>query len=141
MVGRPIVYIAWNHSGSADDAERDTAALRAGPEPLTTTIGTAPYLEVQTAHDLAFAWGNRSFIKSHNGNGIRPEALDEVVELVGPRPAARASRSRRSVARSAASPEDATAYAGRAAAFDLSADSDWERRRPTTRRTSSGAAG
>ena len=34
VVGRPIVYIAWNHSGSADDVERDTAGLRVGPEPL-----------------------------------------------------------------------------------------------------------
>ena len=61
-VGRPIVYIAWNHSGSAADAERDTAALRAGPDPLTATIGSTPYLDVQTAHDLAFSWGSRSFI-------------------------------------------------------------------------------
>ena len=104
MVGRPICYIAWNHSGTADDAERDTAALRAGPEPLTTTIGSAPYLDVQTAHDLAFAWGGRSFIKSQNANGIRAEALDEVVDLVATAPPARASRSRRSVARSVACP-------------------------------------
>ena len=56
-------------------------ALRSGPKPLTTTIGSQPYLEVQTAHDLAFAWGSRSFIKSHNANDVRPEALDELVEL------------------------------------------------------------
>src|SRR5687768_10965527 len=53
MVGRPIVFFAWNHSGAAEDVERDTAGLRKGPEPLTTTIGSAPYLDVQTAHDLA----------------------------------------------------------------------------------------
>ena len=29
VVGRPIAYLAWNHSGSADDVERDTAGLRA----------------------------------------------------------------------------------------------------------------
>jgi FAD/FMN-containing dehydrogenase len=124
-VGRPICYIAWNHSGSAADAERDTAALRAGPEPLTTTIGSTPYLEVQTAHDLAFAWGNRSFIKSQNGNGIRPQGLDEVVELVARAPGG-ASFSITALGGAISSvPEDATAYAGRAAAFDLSADSDW----------------
>jgi FAD/FMN-containing dehydrogenase len=58
IIGKPIVYLAWNHSGSADDAERDTAGLRLGPEPLTTTIGSSPYLDVQTAHDLAFAWSS-----------------------------------------------------------------------------------
>ena len=86
MVGRPIVFFAWNHSGAADDVERDTAGLRSGPTPLTTTIGSAPYLEVQTAHDLAFGWGSRSFIKSHNANDVRPEALDELVELVADGP-------------------------------------------------------
>ena len=86
MVGKPIVYFAWNHSGAATDVERDTAALRSGPKPLTTTIGSQPYLEVQTAHDLAFAWGSRSFITSHNGNDVRPEALDELVEHIADRP-------------------------------------------------------
>ena len=71
LVGRPITYLAWNHSGSAEDVERDTAGLRVGPTPVTTSIGSAPYLDVQTAHDLAFAWGSRSFIKSHNGNDVR----------------------------------------------------------------------
>ena len=103
-VGRPIAYIAWNHSGSADDAERDTAALRVGPEPLTTTIGSTPYLEVQTAHDLAFAWGSRSFIKSQNGTASDRRHSTSWSTSSRPRPEARASRSPRSVARSAASP-------------------------------------
>jgi FAD/FMN-containing dehydrogenase len=125
-VGRPISYIAWNHSGSADDVERDTAALREGPEPLTTTIGSTPYLEVQTAHDLAFAWGNRSFIKSHNVNGIRPEALDDVVDLVADAPGGASFSITALGGAIGRVPEDATAYSGRAAVFDLSADSDWE---------------
>ena len=85
-VNRPIAYVAWNHSGSAEVAERDTAPLRAGPKRLTETLGSQPYLEVQTAHDLALGWGRRSFIKSHNANDVRPEALHEVVELVGRAP-------------------------------------------------------
>ena len=125
VVGRPITYIAWNHSGSATDAERDTAALRDGPTPLTTTIGSTPYLEVQTSHDLAFAWGSRSFITSHNGNGIRPEALDEVVELVRATPGDSSFSITALGGAIGRVPEDASAYAGRAAAFDLSADSDW----------------
>ena len=44
--------------------------------------GSQPYLEVQTAHDLAFAGGGRSFIKGLYANGIRPEALDALVEHV-----------------------------------------------------------
>ncbi len=125
MVGRPIVFLAWNHSGAADDVERDTAGLRSGRTPLTTTIASAPYLDVQTAHDLAFAWGSRSFIKSHNADGVRPEALDELVEHVAEVPGD-ASFSMTTLGGAIGRvDEDATAYAGRAAAFDLSADSSW----------------
>jgi FAD/FMN-containing dehydrogenase len=125
MVGRPIAFFAWNHSGAADDVERDTAGLRDGSKPLTTTIASAPYLDVQTAHDLAFAWGSRSFIKSHNGNDVRPEALDELVELLADRPG-EASFSVTTLGGAIGRvAEDATAYAGRDAAFDLSADSSW----------------
>lgn len=125
MVGRPIVYVAWNHSGEAEDVERDTAGLRAGPKPLTTTIGSQSYLDVQTAHDLAFAWGSRSFIKSQNANDLRPETLDALVEHAIEVPGDAtfsATALGGAVARVA---EDATAYAGRTAAFDLSADSSW----------------
>ena len=125
LVGKPITYLAWNHSGSGEDVERDTAGLRVGPTPVTTSIGSAPYLEVQTAHDLAFAWGSRSFIKSHNGNDVRRTALDELVELVATAPGEgtfSVTALGGAIGRIA---EDATAYAGRDAAFDLSTDSNW----------------
>jgi FAD/FMN-containing dehydrogenase len=125
MVGQPIVYFAWNHSGAATDVARDTAGLRQGPEPLTTTIGSAPYLDVQTAHDLAFSWGSRSFIKSHNGDDVRPDALEELVEHVADLPG-EASFSVTALGGAIGRvSEDATAYAGRASAFDLSAGSSW----------------
>jgi FAD/FMN-containing dehydrogenase len=125
IVGRPVVFFGWNHSGAAEDVERDTAGLRTGPPSLTATIGSQPYLDVQTAHDLAFAWGTRSFIKSHNGNDVRREALDELVEHVADVPG-EASFSITALGGAIGRvAEDATAYAGRDAAFDLSADSSW----------------
>jgi FAD/FMN-containing dehydrogenase len=125
MVGRPIVFFAWNHSGAVEDVERDTAGLRQGPEPLTTTIGSVSYLDVQTAHDLAFAWGSRSFIKSHNANDVRPEALDELVELVADVPGDATFSITALGGAIGRVAEEATAYAGRDVAFDLSADSSW----------------
>src|SRR6185369_6839879 len=125
VVGRPIAYIAWNHSGSPDAAERDTASLRAIPGQLTTTVGSSPYLDVQTAHDLAFAWGSRSFIKSRNANDVPPEALDEVVELVGAAPGDSSFSITALGGAIGRVAEDVTAFAGRASAFDISADSSW----------------
>jgi hypothetical protein len=119
------MYLAWNHSGSADDVERDTAGLRVGPTPMTTTIGSVPFLDVQTAHDLAFAWGSRSFIKSHNANDVRREALDELVEHVATAPGEGTFSVTALGGAIGRVTEDATANAGRASAFDLSTDSSW----------------
>ena len=124
VVGQPIVFFAWNHSGAADEVDRDTAGLRDGLKPLTTTVGSVPYLEVQTAHDLAFSWGSRSYIKSHNADDVRPEGLDELVDLIQERPEGTFSITALGGAIADVA-EDATAYAGREAAFDLSADANW----------------
>jgi hypothetical protein len=125
MVGKPIVFFAWNHSGAAEDVDRDTAGLRQGPEPLTTTIGSVSYLDVQTAHDLAFGWGSRSFIKSVNANDVRQEALDELVEHVADVPGNATFSITALGGAIGRVAEDATAYAGRDVAFDLSADTSW----------------
>ncbi len=126
VVGRPIAYIAYNHSGAAEAVERDTAGLHVFPRPLSTTIGSQPYLAVQTAHDLVLGWGRRSFIKGLNANDVRPEALEELVELV----ATATGEGTFSITAMGGAigrvPEEATAYAGREAAFDLSADCSWD---------------
>jgi FAD/FMN-containing dehydrogenase len=129
IAGRSIAYIAWNHSGAAGAVERDTAGLFAGPKPASATIGSQPYLEVQTAHDLVLGWGRRSYIQGLNADDVRPEALDELVELVDLVGAApgdvtfSVTALGGAIARVA---EDDTAYAGRAARFDLSADANWD---------------
>ena len=125
LVGKPIAYLAWNHSGAAADVERDTAGLRVGPTPVTTTIGSTLYLDVQTAHDLAFGWGGRSFINSHNANDVRRDALDALVELVATAPGEGTFSVTALGGAIGRVPEDATAYAGRASVFDVSADASW----------------
>ena len=125
LVGQPIVYIAFNHSGAADAVERDTAGLFVGPKPITSSRGTQPYLEVQTAHDLLFQWGNRSTIMSCNADDIAPAVLDEVVEAIATAPTGATFSITALGGALGRVEEDATAYPGRAARFDLSADSTW----------------
>ena len=126
VAGKPIALIAFNHSGSADAVERDTAGLRRGPEPVAVTASSQPYLEVQTAHDLVLGWGHRTYIKGLYANDVRPEALDEIVELVatGPGDASFSITAQGGAISRVA--EDATAFSGRVARFDLSADSTWD---------------
>ena len=125
VAGGPIVLIAFNHSGSAEAVEQDTAGLRQGPEPVVATANSQPYLEVQTAHDLILGWGHRTFIKGLYAGDMRAEALDELVELVA---AAQGDGSFSVTAQGGAIgrvAEDAMAYTGRTARFDLSVDSTW----------------
>ena len=125
LVGRSIAYISYNHSGAADAVERDTAGLHTGPKPAVSILGSRPYLEVQTAHDLVFDWGNRSFFEGMNADDVRSEALEELVEMVGTAPGdATVSITAQGGAISRV-PEEATAYAGRAALFDVAADAAW----------------
>ena len=87
LKGQPIVYVAYNHSGAAEDLERDIAGLRKGPAPVSEAVRQpADYLEVQTAHDLVLGFGHRSFLLGANADDIRAEALDELVELVATAP-------------------------------------------------------
>jgi hypothetical protein len=125
LADRPIVYTSFNHSGTTTGVERDTAGLRAGPEPVSETTGSQPYLEVQGAHDLVLGWGRRSYLLGTNGHGLRPEAIDALVELVATAPGEGTFSVTALGGSIARVPEDATAYAGRAAAFDLSADIAW----------------
>ena len=122
----PTVLIAYNHSGGADAVERDTAGLRRGPKPLTVTSESQPYLEVQTAHDLVLGWGRRSFIKGVYADEMRAEALDELAELASTAPGEATFSATAQGGAIGRVPEDAMAFAGRAARFDLSADSTWE---------------
>jgi FAD/FMN-containing dehydrogenase len=125
LIGRPIAYLAYNHSGAAGSVERDTAGLHVGPKPATSVVGSRPYLEVQAAHDLAFDWGHRSFIAGFNANDVRPEALDELVEVVAGAPGEGTFSVTALGGAIGRAPEEGTAYAGRAAVFDLSADAAW----------------
>ena len=124
--GEPVVLVSFNHSGRADEVERDTAGLRQGPEPVSVTAVSQPYLEAQTAHDLVLGWGRRFFIAGLYANDVRPEAINELVEHAASAPADGSFSVTAQGGAIARVDEDAMAFAGRAARFDLSADARWD---------------
>jgi FAD/FMN-containing dehydrogenase len=125
VAGKPIVIVSYNHSGRAEDVERDVAPLTAGPAPVSVTSGSAKYLEVQTSNDLAMAWGGRSFILSGYADDISPAVLDALIEHVaGGSDEGSVSVTAQGGAISRV-PPDATAFVGRGARFDVSADIGW----------------
>jgi hypothetical protein len=93
---------------------------------VSTTEGPANYLDVQTAHDLVLGFGGRSFLLGANADGIRPEALDQLVEMVATAPGAGAFSATAMGGAIGRVAEEAMAFAGREAQFDLSADASWD---------------
>ncbi|MFN8628976.1 MAG: FAD-binding oxidoreductase [Chloroflexota bacterium] len=125
VAGRPIVMIAFNHSGRAEDVERDVAPLLAIPRRLDATLGSQAYLEVQTAHDLELGWGHRSFIAGLNADDVHEGAFAELVDLVARAPGQGSFSVTAMGGAIGRVAEDAMAFAGRDARFDLSADIAW----------------
>jgi FAD/FMN-containing dehydrogenase len=126
VAGQPIVVVSYNHSGDAGSVERDVAPLGAGPEPVSSIDGSYPYLEVQTANDLAMGWGQRSYIKGGYADGLRPEALDALVEHVATAPDGSSFAMTAQGGAISRVADDAMAFTGRDARFEMSADADWD---------------
>ncbi len=126
VAGKPIVIVSYNHSGDAAMVERDVAPLRSGPEPVSSTGGSQQYLEVQTANDLAMGWGHRSYIAGGYADDFRPEALDALIEHAAVGPAGSSFAITVQGGAIGRVPDDAMAFTGRDARFEMSADTEWD---------------
>ena len=126
VAGQPIVLLAYNHSGDAASVERDVAPLLAAAGAVSRSAASQPYLDVQVANDMAMGWGHRSTIRGGQADDLRPETLDAVVDHAARAPGGASFSITAQGGAIARIPDDATAFTGRAAAIDVSADSDWE---------------
>ena len=126
VAGGPIAVVAYNHSGEASAVDRDLGPILAGPEPVSLTGGSQPYLDVQTANDLAMGPGHRTYILGAYADDVRPEALDALVEHVARGPEGCSFSITVQGGAIGRVPDDAMAYTGRNAGFDVSADTAWE---------------
>jgi FAD/FMN-containing dehydrogenase len=126
VAGRPIVIVAYNHSGDAAAVERDVTPLRSGPKPVSSSDGSQPYLEVQTANDLAMGWGHRSYIKGGYANDIRPAAFDALVDHATRAPGESSFSITAQGGAIGRVPDGAMAFTGRDARFEMSADAEWD---------------
>jgi FAD/FMN-containing dehydrogenase len=122
----PIVVVSFNHSGPADTVERDTAGLRQGPVPLLVSGGPMSYLEAQTAHDLLLGFGHRTFIAGLYAHELPLAALDALVDQVTAGPAGGSFSITAQGGAIGRLDDDATAFTGRTARFDYSADATWD---------------
>ena len=125
VAGRPIVVISYNHSGAAEDVERDIAPLLAGPRPASVVATSERYLTAQGAADLSMAWGSRSAILGGYIEDCSAEVLDAFVAHVEYIPGESSISVTALGGAIGRVPDDAMAFTGRTAPFDVSPDSSW----------------
>jgi FAD/FMN-containing dehydrogenase len=125
--GDPIATVQVLHCGSAEQAQRDLATLRAFGPPVADSIETKPYLLPQGMNDEAMRWGHRFYMKSGFLPNLSDELLDLLVEHMARVPDGTDGEvSFWAMGRAISEvPEDATAFTGRDAAFWISAEILW----------------
>ena len=123
--GQPIFAVGAMHTGSTDIAKRDLRVFRES-SPLLDTFASRQYLDVQVMNDEASAWGQRFYTKA----GFFPELGDDVVSGCAAQcetipPGAELSLWAHGGAVGRVS-DDAMAYTGRGAAFNIGAELAWD---------------
>jgi FAD/FMN-containing dehydrogenase len=123
--GKPIVVISYNHSGAGEDVERDVAPLRAGPKPISVTAGSEDYTKVQASSDLTLAWGSRTYILGGYVEDCSASVLDAFVAHCENVPGDSSISVTALGGAIGRVDDDATAYHGRTATFDVAPDTAW----------------
>jgi hypothetical protein len=127
VAGAPIAVVQALHCGSAEQAARDLAKLRAFGPPVVDSIETKPYLVPQGMNDEAMRWGHRFYMKSGFLPRLPDELLGVLVEHVGRVPqGADGGVSFWAMGRAISEvPEEATAFTGREAAYWVASEILW----------------
>lgn len=124
--GGPIVTIGYAHSGDAANVARDIAPLREAGEAALESEAQESYLAVQTSMDAEQSWGHRFYNKGGFVNDLPGEALERLVEIVsdGAGIGSFGVWTQGGAMRRVSDWE--TAFTGRDALFDVSAESQWD---------------
>ena len=128
MAGKPVAFVSVHHVGPAASAERDIAVLRSLGPPVADSIATKPYLSVQRMNDAAMEWGQRFSMKSAFIHSLPDELVEGCVEHLSRLPTGTEGEYSvwscgGAIARVS---EDATAFAGRGAAFWMGSEILWK---------------
>jgi hypothetical protein len=124
--GKPLVAVQACYAGDLARGERVIEPLRGFGKPIADRIKPMPYLELQTNNDVANAAGKNYYAKSGFVTKLEPGLLDE---LIGSFPTA-PKRATVAVIQQFGGAmgrvrEDATAYAGRKAAYEILTLGGW----------------
>jgi FAD/FMN-containing dehydrogenase len=124
--GTPAVVVAAAYCGPVEEGERIVQPLRELAEPLVDASGPWPWLGLQSGFDAIFPKGELRYWKSRALAELSDEAIGEIVELAGRRPAPLTDIViwHHGGAMSRVGETD-TAYGGRDAQFLVTAEANW----------------
>jgi FAD/FMN-containing dehydrogenase len=126
VAGRPIAAISVTHCGSERAVDRDLAPLRAFGPPIEAAVVREPYLVIQRMFDEDMGWGHRMYSKGLYVDEVPDELIETMTALVPEMPATASLYMGALGGAIADVPEDATAYAGRSAAFEVGVECGWD---------------
>jgi FAD/FMN-containing dehydrogenase len=126
MHGAKVVVVAGVYAGAPDEAAAVLSPLAELGTPLMDLSATVRYLDVQTSIDAAFPAGGRYYMKSHFMDQLSDEAIDDLLRCDAARPTPQSLVVIRTLGGAVARvPEHETAFAHRAARYNLSIDASW----------------
>ena len=124
--GTPVVAIAVCHSGPIAGADRVLEPLRRFKAPLVDGVRPKPYLEHQSMFDASAPHGRQNYKRNTNVAALSDAAIDVLLEYTEKRASPLSMtlifQLGGAVARVG---EDATAYSGRAAAYNIDINAQW----------------
>jgi hypothetical protein len=123
---RPAVAVACCYAGTVDDGQRSLRPLRRFGKPLLDLVGPSPYVAFQSGIDETVPHGWQYYWKGTTLAGLSDDAITVIADRVyaagSPRSYAAIFHMGGAVARV---PRDATAFAGRDVAHNMSIDAVW----------------
>lgn len=126
LVGSPTISLGIFHAGDPSDVDRELAPLRSIEPPVSGFVTQMPYLELQAAFDEVSRWGRRVYTKGGFANNIRPAAFDQLFEHLARAPGENSFSIWIQGGAMGRVADEATAFTGRNALFDVSSDSTWD---------------
>ena len=122
--GRPAYAVGATYAGAVDQAERDLRVFR-DLRPQLDTFGPRSYLDVQAMADDSMRWGQRFYMKAGFLRELSDEVIGTCVELAETIPPGVELSMWAFGGAVARVPDQAMAYTGRHAPFNLSAELAW----------------
>ncbi|HJW23097.1 MAG TPA: FAD-binding oxidoreductase [Candidatus Limnocylindrales bacterium] len=126
IAGGPIVVVAFSYAGTEAAALAAVAPLGRAADPVMETSGEKSYLEIQGTYDEAYGWGQRYYTCGGFADDLQLSTIAALVDhaVTAPGDGSFTASLQGGAIRDV--PDEATAYAGRRAAFRTLAEAGWQ---------------